>query len=197
MIAGASRIDLNAVQLRASISAVEKRDRARKGAEASPADRLVELYEAHGGMVYARCRRMLREAAAAEDITQETFLRAHRHLASIPEGDAVLPWLYRIATNLCLNVLRDGRARPVLFEVPPERPAASLDDLLTNRDLVMRLVTRVSSKVQITAWLFYMDGMRQEEIAEVLGISQRAVAKRLAQFLRASRKFARLEGMLP
>jgi RNA polymerase sigma-70 factor, ECF subfamily len=197
VIAGESRIALNAVPLRASISAVEKRDRARQGAEANPADRLVELYEAHGGVVYARCRRMLREAAAAEDITQETFLRVHRHLGSIPEGDAVLPWLYRIATNLCLNALRDGRARPVLFEVPPERPAASLDELLANRDLVMRLITRVSSKVQVTAWLFYMDGMRQEEIAEVLGVSQRSVAKRLAQFLRASRKFARLEGVRP
>jgi RNA polymerase sigma-70 factor, ECF subfamily len=197
VIAGESRITLNAVHLCASISAVEKRDRARKGAEANPADRLVELYEAHGGVVYARCRRMLREAAAAEDITQETFLRVHRHLGSIPEGEAVLPWLYRIATNLCLNALRDGRARPVLFEVPPERPAASLDELLTNRDLVMRLITRVSSKVQITAWLFYMDGMRQEEIAEVLGVSQRSIAKRLAQFLRASRKFARLEGVRP
>lgn len=176
---------------------METHDRARKGVEADPADRVVELYEAHGGVVYARCRHMLREAAAAEDITQETFLRVHRHLGSIPEGDAVLPWLYRIATNLCLNALRDGRARPVLFEVPPERPGASLDELLTNRDLVMRLITRVPPKVQMTAWLFYMDGMRQEEIAEVLGISQRSVAKRLAQFLRLSRKFARLEGVRP
>lgn len=185
-IADERRIFLNALPLRASIGAVDKR-----------ADRLVELYGTYGAVVYARCRRMLRETAAAEDITQETFLRVHRHLGAMPEGDAVLPWLYRIATNLCLNALRDGRARPVLFEVPPERPGESLDDLLTHRDLVARLVVRVPEKVQMTAWLFYVDGMRQEEIADVLGVSRRAVAKRLAQFVAMSRKFLRREGAGP
>ena len=193
MIARDSRIFLNAVPLRASIVAVEKSDRA----ASSQADRLVQLYGTYGAVVYARCRHMLREAAAAEDITQETFLRVHRHMGAIPEGDAVLPWLYRIATNLCLNALRDGRARPVLLDTPPERPGASPDELLSNRDLVAQLVTRVSPKVQITAWLFHIDGMRQEEIAEVLGISRRSVAKRLAQFMRTSRKFLRIEGVAP
>jgi RNA polymerase sigma-70 factor (ECF subfamily) len=190
-LADESRIFLNAAPLCSSIDAVQRREVANRG----QADRLVDLYGRYGGVVYARCRRMLREVAAAEDITQETFLRVHRHLGAIPDEDAVLPWLYRIATNLCLNALRDGRAGPVLVEVPPERPGASLDELLNNRDLITRVISRVSPNVQLTAWLFYMDGMRQEEIAEVLGISRRSVAKRLAKFLRISRKFVRVEGV--
>jgi RNA polymerase sigma-70 factor (ECF subfamily) len=162
-----------------------------------PVDRLVALYAAYGGIVYARCRRILSEPATAEDVTQETFLRVHRHLADIPEDDAVLPWLYRIATNLCLNALRDGRALPMPVEVLPERPGENPDELFANRDLVARLALRVPPKVRTTAWFFYVDGMRQEEIAEVLGISRRAVAKRLAQFMRLSRKFLRREGAIP
>jgi RNA polymerase sigma-70 factor (ECF subfamily) len=174
------------------MQAVDKSERL----PATPAaDRLIKLYGAYGGVVYARCRRMLRDVAAAEDITQETFLRVHRHIGRIPEDEAVLPWLYRIATNLCLNALRDGRVRPVLVEQPPDQASGHPDDRLSSRDLVMKLITRVSAKVQMTAWLFYMDGMRQEEIAEVLGISRRSVAKRLAQFVSLSRKFVRAEGV--
>jgi RNA polymerase sigma-70 factor, ECF subfamily len=150
--------------------------------------RVVELYETYGGIVYARCRSMLGDAAAAEDICQETFLRVYLHMHSIPEPAGVLPWLYRIATNLCLNAIRDGRARPLLFDVPPEAEGASLEDLLANRELAGRLIARVSPKVGVAAWLFYVDGMRQEEMAALLGISRRAVAKRLSQFLRQSRK---------
>jgi RNA polymerase sigma factor (sigma-70 family) len=186
------RISLQAAALLASNCTVESRPRDRTD---PAADRLGQLYGTYGPIIYARCRRMLREAAAAEDITQETFLRVHRNLGALPEAEAMLPWLYRIATNLCLNALRDGRARPLLYESPPERAGASLDELLTNRDLVTRLIARVPERVRMTAWLFYMDEMQQEEIAEVVGISRRAVAKRLAQFVARSRKFLRAEGI--
>jgi RNA polymerase sigma-70 factor (ECF subfamily) len=189
-------IVLHAVPLCASIESVDRRERAKSSAAA---DRVARLYAAHGGTVYARCRRMLGDAAAAEDITQETFLRVHRAIGSAPGDDGVLPWLYRIATNLCLNALRDGRVRPLLVEDPPDRPSPSpsLDEALTDRDLVARLIARVSRKVQITAWLYYVDGMKQDEVAEVLGVSRRMVAKRLAQFTRKSRQFIRLERPCP
>jgi RNA polymerase sigma-70 factor (ECF subfamily) len=162
---------------------------------ARAADRLVQLYCQYGAIVFSRCRQMLGDAAAAEDLTQDTFLRVHRHLDDLPEDEGVLPWLYRIATNLCLNAIRDGRARPILVEQPPERPGADrLDDRLADRDLVCRLIARVSPKVGTTAWMFHVDGMGQEEIAEVLGISRRMVAKRLSQFTHRSRKFLRAEG---
>jgi RNA polymerase sigma-70 factor (ECF subfamily) len=157
-------------------------------------DRLEALYAAHGALVYARCRHILRDAAAAEDITQETFLRAYRSLSALTDAERILPWLYRVATNLCLNALRDGRTRPLLLERLPDRASPEgLDDTFANRELCARLIARVSRKLAVAAWLFYVDGMRQEEIADVLGISRRAVAKRLAQFTEKSRKFLRTE----
>jgi RNA polymerase sigma-70 factor, ECF subfamily len=167
----------------------------RGNARTSSADRVLDLYLNYGGVVYGRCRRMLRDATAAEDITQETFLRVHRAERSIPGPEAVLPWLYRIASNLCLNAIRDGRARPQLFEEPPDRAGGCLEEWLANRNLVARLIARVSPKVQVTAWMFYIDAMGQGEIAEVLGISRRSVAKRLAQFKSRSQQFLRAEGL--
>src|SRR5439155_22989338 len=124
MFVRARRNYLNAMPLHGSSVAVKKGT-----AAPSSADRLVELYATYGAVVYARCRQVLGEAAAAEDITQDTFLRVHRHIDALPEADAVLPWLYRIATNLCLNALRDGRVRPVPVAELPDRPGVSLDEL--------------------------------------------------------------------
>jgi RNA polymerase sigma-70 factor (ECF subfamily) len=60
---------------------------------------LTRLYRQFGPVIFARCRNLLGENAAAEDATQETFLRVHRHLERTPEE--ALGWTYRIATNYC------------------------------------------------------------------------------------------------
>ena len=73
-------------------------------------DRLTELYRAYGPVIYARCRRLLADAAAAEDATQETFMRVHRHLDKADSRDA-LAWIYRIATNLAISELRKRKRR--------------------------------------------------------------------------------------
>jgi len=56
-------------------------------------DRLTDLYRAYGPAIYARCRLLLADAAAAEDATQETFLRVYRHLDSVPTAREGLYWM--------------------------------------------------------------------------------------------------------
>jgi RNA polymerase sigma-70 factor, ECF subfamily len=155
---------------------------------------VVELYATYGAIVYARCRHMLHDDAAAEDAAQETFLRAHRHAGAIPDGRDALSWLYRVATNLCINAIRDARARPLLFDVPPEQPTGSFEDRVMNRQLAQRVAVRVSPKLAEAAWFFHVDGMKQDEIAALLGITRRAVAKRLSQFARHASKILRRNG---
>ena len=156
-------------------------------------DRLTDLYRAYGPAIYARCRLLLADAAAAEDATQETFLRVHRHLDSVPTTREGLYWIYRVATNYCLNHIRDQRARPEPRGDLPE-PSAEIDTSearLGDRDLMWRLIGRASPKIRVAAWLYHVDGFEQEEIANILGISRRTVASRLAQFLVNARKFIR------
>ena len=70
-----------------------------------------EVYRAHAGRLYSVACRMLGNPADAEDLLQEIFLSAHRKLDSFRGESALGTWLYRLATNLCLDHLRSRAAR--------------------------------------------------------------------------------------
>jgi RNA polymerase sigma-70 factor (ECF subfamily) len=156
-------------------------------------DRLASLYRMYGPVIYARCARLLGDRAAAEDATQETFIRVQRHLAKAPESREALLWIYRIATNYCLNELRDRKLRPngtdsrAALDIPVD--SRGLDEVLADRDLVARIVRRSPEQVRSVAWLHHVDGLEQGEVARVLGISRRTVTNKLAEFATNAAKF--------
>lgn len=147
-------------------------------------DELGQLYRTYAPVIYARCRRILNDARAAEDATQETFLRVHRHLAKAPDAQDALRWIYRIATNYCLNELRDRVARPTPVDDVDESAGGTEGGMLEgmiDRDLVVRLLARVPAQIGEIAWLHHVDGLDQNEVAQLLGISRRTVVNRLAK----------------
>jgi RNA polymerase sigma-70 factor (TIGR02960 family) len=79
-----------------------------------------ELTEPHRRELHVHCYRLLGSVQDAEDVLQETLLAAWRGLAAFEGRAGVRAWLYRIATNRCLNALRDARRRPA--PVPPFQP---------------------------------------------------------------------------
>jgi RNA polymerase sigma-70 factor (ECF subfamily) len=153
-------------------------------------DRLTALYRAYGPVIYARCRRLLGDGGAAEDATQETFMRVYRHLDKADAREA-LGWICRIATNYCLNEIRNRKRRPALDDAAPEPVAGDLEQLLADRDLVTRIVDRAPEKLRTVAWLHHVDGLDQGEVARILEISRRTVVNRLAEFTDNARKFVR------
>jgi RNA polymerase sigma-70 factor (TIGR02960 family) len=94
--------------------------RARAGDE----DAFRELTEPHRRELQVHCYRILGSVQDAEDLVQETLLAAWRSLETFEGRASVRAWLYRIATNRCLNALRDRARRPreVQAMAPPPEP---------------------------------------------------------------------------
>src|SRR6185369_11175867 len=74
------------------------------------------LYHTYKPRIYALCRRLLGDPAMAEDLVQETFMRAFRHIATFRGSARFSTWLFRIASNNAVMKMRQAKAR--IVEVP-------------------------------------------------------------------------------
>ncbi len=87
-----------------------------------PDDAFRRLVAPHEAALRLHCYRMLGSSHDGDDALQETLVRAWRARDSLAEPGRLRPWLYRIATNACLDELKDRKGRPLPYEVVP--PAA-------------------------------------------------------------------------
>ena len=145
------------------------------------------LSHRYGPMVLRRCRRLLGDEQEALDACQDVFVRIVQRRARL---DSRYPssLLYRVATNVCLNRLRDRRREPstrdeaVLYEIArAEEPGGASDARL----LLDRLFGRHPESSRTIAVLHYVDELTLEEVADEIGMSVSGVRKRL-RALRAS-----------
>ena len=158
-----------------------------------PRSQVTRLYRELGPVVYRRCLRLLGDRAAAEDATQEVFVKLLRDMDRLKDRETVLPWVYRVAMNHCLNLRRDARRRgqdgmaedlDVLPDAHAEGP-----DAYPDRQLAQAVLSRFDGETQAVAVGVLVDGMEHEEIAGALGISRRTVSRKLNRFMENARKF--------
>ncbi|MDP2274532.1 MAG: sigma-70 family RNA polymerase sigma factor [Archangium sp.] len=143
-----------------------------------------KLYAKYGPTIYARCKRLLKNGTAAEDATQDVFMKVLKHVDSAPGEDAVLPWIHRITTNHCLNVIRDARRHAEPVEHVPELVDDDFQDSVVTRDFANRLLAATPDELKQPALMYHARGIEQARVAEVLGVSRRTVLYRLAEFTR-------------
>jgi len=153
-------------------------------------ERAAAHYRQYGPVVYRRCLRILKDPEAAKDATQEVFVKLVRDMAKLEDRATVLPWIYRVATNYCLNHLRNASRRGEDAELPDlELSDQAPADLLPTRAIAGQLLEQFDATTRTVAVGVLVDGMEHEEVAALLGISRRTVARKLERFLEAARAF--------
>jgi RNA polymerase sigma-70 factor (ECF subfamily) len=120
------------------------------------------------------------EQAAAQDVTQEVFVRVFRAASTFRQDARLSTWLYRIVVNACLDELR-RRRRVLLFGDMPDawHPIVPAAELAEPDADVARAVERLSPRLRIAVLLRYFEDLSYEEIAQALGVTPGTVASRL------------------
>lgn len=146
--------------------------------------------------VYNYIYRMVRNATDAEDLTQETFVRAYLSLHSFQSRASLNTWLFRIATNLCIDHSRRAkRTQGLVTSLSPDNeeeeeglqrdiPDATFDPqrLLLNKELGEKLekaLQELPEKLRMVVLLYDVEGLSYEEIAAIAGCPLGTVKSRL------------------
>lgn len=154
--------------------------------------RLVETYST---LIYRLAIKMLKDPQDAEDALQETFLKAYKHLPNFDGRSSLSTWLYRIAANEALMMLRRRKGNPVSIDEPDDddllQPPVQIIDwcCLPEKELMSteartymdQAVEALSPALRAVFVLRDIQGLSTQETADVLSLSEEAVKTRLSR----------------
>ena len=168
--------------------------------------------------LYTAALRMTRNPADAEDLVQETYLKAYRAFASFQEGTNLKAWLYRILTNTYINAYRAKKRRPEQADVDDVedlylyRHLGGLEGATAGRSAedelldhltegeVKEAIEELPEQFRMAVLLADVEGFSYKEIAEILDIPIGTVMSRLHRGRRALEKrlyeFGRARGLV-
>lgn len=157
-------------------------ERARAGDE----DAFVAIYEHFSPQIHRYVYRLLSSQELADEVTQDTFLKAFQGIGGITNDSNLGAWLYRIASNACFDILRRRKLitwMPILEESDKSAEFTS-DDFspqVIESHIVRRALTEMPPALAVCLVLRSVEGFSCEEIAEILKIPKGTVFSRLAR----------------
>ena len=168
--------------------------------------------------LYTAALRMTRNPADAEDLVQETYLKAYRAFDGFTEGTNLKAWLYRILTNTYINAYRAAKRRPDVSDVEDvedlylyrrftpgdgAEPGRSAEDVALDRftdDEVKAAIESLPDAFRIAVLLADVEGFSYKEIAEITDVPIGTVMSRIHRGRRALQKalhhFAEARGLV-
>lgn len=169
--------------------------------------------------LYGAARRMTRNAADAEDLVQETYLRAYKGYDRFAEGTNLRAWLFRILTNLFINEYRRRKRRPTEVDLGDtdtlymyrglggaelaRRARSAEDELLdglTSAE-VRHAIESLSDTYRVAVLLADVEGFAYKEVAEILDVPIGTVMSRLhrgrKKLREALQEYGRTRGLVP
>ncbi|HEX4657249.1 MAG TPA: sigma-70 family RNA polymerase sigma factor [Streptosporangiaceae bacterium] len=150
-----------------------------------------QLYAQHATRLRCYVERFCTDRASADDIVQETFIRAWRHLPQLGAADRpIRPWLFRVARNLMIDADRAAKSRPVTVQAEPDeyiRDDTRLDEVL-DRQLVTEALQHLSPAHRTVLVETFYRGSTTATVARRLGIPHGTARSRIHYALHALRQ---------
>lgn len=147
------------------------------------------VFDAHFEAIHRYCLRRL-DTDDANDATAEVFMVAWRRIADLPSGEESLPWLYGVARNVVSNQRRSSRRKVRLVSRlgsiaeppvdPPDLQVVQHSEVVEMHEALQKLRPKDQELVRLKAW----EELSNQQIGQILGISDRAVEGRYARALR-------------
>jgi len=176
-------------------------------AQSGDGDAFRLLVERHSRSVFRLAFRMTGNEQDAEDVVQETFLRAYKQLSHYESRSSFATWLYRIASNYSLDLIRMRKRHQDKRENDPEEGRSIMDTVAATEPAQDRLVFSTQVQLSVTAAmnelsdlersafvLRHFEGMSIEEIGSMLGTSLNATKHSIFRAVQKLRK--RLEPLV-
>jgi RNA polymerase sigma-70 factor (ECF subfamily) len=182
--------------------------RAREGDEQA----FAQLVRRHQQRIHRLALHIVRDRADAEDVTQETFIRAYRALSRFDGRSEPYTWFYRIAVNLSLNTIRSRKSKRTTLTtdegddprlealIGEKRSSADPPAQAAQRQLYEALaqgIDELSETLRTTLVLVCMDGRSHEEASAILGAPEGTIAWRVHEARRKLREFMAKRGFDP
>jgi len=142
-------------------------------------DDIAALFDRYAPIVHRRALLIVGRDADAWDVVQEVFERMLKSSDAFRAEARPMTWVYRITTNVALNAVRArGLREPQAAQSDPSF-AADLARTVEARQLLQRLSTQLDERELAVVAMTTLDGLTQEEIADILGLSRKTINRDL------------------
>lgn len=181
--------------------------RAQRGEE--PAFR--EIVERYQGKVFSIIHGILRNRNDAEDIAQQVFTKIYFSLSKFDFRSALVTWIYKITVNECYDYLRKQKVRKLTYESDMSEddlrridnvedvgrnPAADIDNSTALKEIVVRLLDKLSEEERQLLVLKEVEGYPVEELARMVAMNENTVKVKLFRARQKLVKAAKKSGIL-
>src|SRR5215471_11405407 len=172
-----------------------------------------EIVDRYQSKVFSIIYGILRNHNDAEDIAQQVFSKIYFSIRNFDFRSSLLTWIYKITVNECYDYLRKKRVRKLVYESdfsaedaqrleasdPAVDPGPAVDNQLAQRDLIVKLLSKLSDSDRHLILLKEVEGHSVEELAEMTGLNENTIKVKLfrtrQKLLKAAQRLNRGHGL--